>query len=117
MLFQFEICGGQSGNNRVFYRVNPRAHVNIIPRMFYSNLHLHLFLAEGHPGALGEPSGGTMFFRQSEALDGEIRSFFSCSKNLYFFTALLSKIQCYSRHPPRKDKQTTTHAKINVAVH
>ena len=93
--------------------------------MFYNNLHLHLVLAEGHPGAPEEPSGGTMFFRQLEALDGEILSFFSCSKKLsqktftvlYFFTAILSTVQCYSRHSPRKDKQTNTHAKINFAVH
>jgi len=70
--FYFEIYGGQSSDNRVFDRVNPRAHENIIPRMFYTHLHLHLVLPEGHPGAPGEPSCETMFFRQSEALDGEI---------------------------------------------
>jgi hypothetical protein len=37
-------------------------------------------LAEGHPGVPGEPSGETMFFRQSETLDGEIIYFFRAPK-------------------------------------
>jgi len=63
-----------------FYRVNPPAHANIIHECFTLIFNFTWSLAEGHPGAPGEPSGETMFFRQLEALDREIISFFRAPK-------------------------------------